>query len=150
MISVTLHNNHHTSKGIRDTKAFSINIPNTRLLAKTDYVGMTSGLTVDKSEVFEFFEGHITGCPIIRETPLNLECRLIKEIELGGESVLFIGEIVESYSARKYLKRGIPYVPKLRPILFSINTNSYYRVGRKLGKAWHEGLRIKEKVRKLS
>lgn len=151
MLSVSLVNNHLTNKGIRENKSFSINIPDTKLLAETDFVGMNSGSVVDKAALFKVFYGELKNAPLIYETPLNLECKLVDIIDLGSNSDLFIGEIVQSYSSKKYIRKGYPYLKKLDPILFSINSNSYYNVGRRIGWAWKKGLKIKgSKIRKDS
>lgn len=143
MVSVTLINSHRTNQGIKDHKAFSINIPNTKMLSLTDYIGMNSGNNVDKSQLFNIFYGELKNAPMIEKAPLNLECKLVEVINLKNSSEIFIGEIIETYSSDKYIKRGYPYMKKLDPILFSINSNSYYNVGRRIGHAWKAGLKIK-------
>ncbi len=143
MVAVTLIQSHHTNTGIKENKSFSINIPNTRMLVKTDFCGMNSGSTVDKAELFDIFYGELETAPLIQETPLNLECKLVEVINLHHGSEIFIGEIVQTYSSKKYIRRGYPYLKRLDPILFSINSNSYYNIGRRIGWAWKSGLKIK-------
>jgi flavin reductase (DIM6/NTAB) family NADH-FMN oxidoreductase RutF len=142
MVSVTSVNSHFTNSGIKETGTFSINIPNTKMLNITDFVGMNSGHSFDKSSLFTIFYGELGNAPMISETPLNLECRLVQTINLDNGNEIFIGEIVQSYSSEKYVRRGYPYMKKLDPILFSINSNSYYNVGRRIGWAWKAGLKI--------
>jgi flavin reductase (DIM6/NTAB) family NADH-FMN oxidoreductase RutF len=142
MVSITLVNTHITNKGIKENKNFSINIPNTRMLKVTDFVGMNSGDKVNKAALFNIFYGELKNAPMIMETPLNLECRLVELINLDNGSEIFIGEIIQSYSSKKYIRRGYPYMKKLDPILFSINSNSYYNVGRRIGWAWKVGLKV--------
>ena len=43
MIACGIGNNHYTPKGIAETKTFSVNIPSSDLLEKTDYCGLVSG-----------------------------------------------------------------------------------------------------------
>ncbi len=142
MVSVTLISTHNTNKGIKENKSFSINIPNTRMMDVTDFVGMNSGNAIDKASLFKVFYGELKNAPMIMETPLNLECRLVDMINLNNGSLIYIGEIVQSYSSKKYLRHDYPYMKKLDPILFSINSNSYYNVGRRIGWAWRAGLKI--------
>lgn len=142
MVSVALMNNHYTNAGIKENKCFSINIPNTRMLAKTDFLGMNSGKTINKAALFDVFYGELENAPMITETPINLECKLVDVINLKGKSEIFIGEITETHSLKKYIRRGYPYMKKLDPILFSINSNSYYNIGRRIGRAWKIGLNI--------
>ena len=107
------------------------------------FVGMNSGNTTDKASLFKIFYGELENTPMISETPLNLECKLVEVINLKNDSEIFIGEIVETYSSKKFMRKGYPYMKKLDPILFSINSNSYYNVGRRIGWAWKSGLKIK-------
>jgi flavin reductase (DIM6/NTAB) family NADH-FMN oxidoreductase RutF len=143
MVAITIIESHYTNIGIRENKTFSINIPNTRMLAKTDFVGMNSGDVVTKASLFDIFFGELETAPLIAEAPLNLECKLVEVVNLNHGSEIFIGEIIQTYSSKKYIRRGYPYMKKLDPILFSINSNSYYNVGRRIGWAWKSGLKIK-------
>jgi flavin reductase (DIM6/NTAB) family NADH-FMN oxidoreductase RutF len=140
IVSITLIDRHHTNLGIKETGCYSINIPNTRMLKITDYLGIRSGDSIDKSKLFTVFYGKLEQAPMITETPLNLECRLVKTVDMGSNCEIYFGEIVESYSEAKYLRNGHPFIKKLDPILFSINSNNYFKVGRKLGPAWKIGL----------
>lgn len=142
MVSVTLASRHTTNKGIEENKVFSINIPSTRMLKVTDFTGMYPGNKFDKAALFEVFYGELKNAPMIKEAPLNLECKLVDKIDLKNRSEIYIGEIIQTYSTEKYIRKGYPYMKKLDPILFSINTNSYYNVGRKIGQAWKAGLKI--------
>jgi len=142
IISISLIKSHLTNKGIHANKTFSINIPNTRMLKKTDFVGMNSGDCVDKAGLFTLFNGELKNAPMILEAPLNLECKLVNVFDLNGDSEIFFGEVVQTYSSARYVRRGYPYMKKLDPILFSINSNSYYNVGRRIGRAWKEGLKV--------
>ena len=142
MVSITLTNKHVTPRCIKENKTFSINIPDTSMLEITDFIGMHSGDTVDKSLLFSVFYGELKNAPMIRETPLNLECRLVDIISMKSESEIFIGEIIQTYSSKKYISKDYPDIQKLDPILFSINSNRYFKVGRKIGYAWKSGLKI--------
>ncbi|MFO7656554.1 MAG: flavin reductase family protein [Bacteroidales bacterium] len=148
MLSITLTDSHFTNRGIAENKCFSVNIPNTKMLRVTDYIGMNSGQGVDKSAIFDIFYGELEKAPMIKETPLNLECRLYKQIDLNNGSQIYIAEIIQSYSEKKYLKNNRPYMRKLKPILFSINNNLYYNTGRVIGKAWNIGLKYVPKKKK--
>ena len=142
MVSITLIDGHYTNNGIKKTGTFSINIPNTKMMVVTDFVGMNSGSNIDKSKLFSLFYGELQNAPMIMETPLNLECKLVQTIDLKNGNAIYIAEIIQTYSSKCYVKRGYPYMKKLDPILFSINSNSYYNVGRRIGWAWKAGLKL--------
>lgn len=144
MIAVTLGKIHHTNEGIRENQCFSVNIPSQNMVEITDYCGIVSGKRVDKSGIFETFYGKLEKAPMIRECPLNLECRLIEILDFKGASEVFIGEIVESYAEEQYLCNEIPDIEKITPIVFSIYDNNYWGIGKRLGKAWSAGKKFGE------
>jgi len=148
MISVTLGKSHYTNAGIKENATFSVNIPSADMVVITDYVGMHSGRDTDKSCLFSVFYGELKTAPMINETPLNLECRLIKTLDFGGTNEIFIGEIVQGYADEKVLNAAIPDIQKLNPIIFSMHDNNYWTIGQHLGKAWSVGRNFLEKKSK--
>ncbi len=144
VVSVALNKNHHTTMGIRDTKSFSVNIPSAPLVVKTDYCGLVSGKSVDKSALFTTFFGKLGTAPLIQECPLNLEVSLIQTIEFAVD-VAFIGEIVSVFCDDACLTEGLPDIEKVNPLIFSMGLNRYYSVGDFVGKAWSIGGELKTK-----
>ncbi|MFX1298215.1 MAG: flavin reductase family protein, partial [Promethearchaeota archaeon] len=65
---------HHTTKGILENGTFSINIPSSDQVIETDYCGVVSGRTIDKSEIFTTFYGELETAPMIKECPITCEC----------------------------------------------------------------------------
>lgn len=143
MIEVTLTRTHHTCGGIRENGTFSVNIPSETMAQATDYCGIASGRDTDKSVLFETFYGKLETAPMIRQCPLNLECRLADTLDYGGTNEVFIGEIVEVYAAEEYLTDGLPDIRKIKPIIFSMHDNTYWKVGEYLGRAWDLGKKLR-------
>ena len=56
-IMVSLHKAHHTNQGVKTTGRLSVNVVDEALLPRADYVGITSGAKVDKSQVFAWYPG---------------------------------------------------------------------------------------------
>ncbi len=134
---------HYTNTGIKNNKTFSVNIPSEGMVCVTDYIGMHSGKEIDKSSLFEVFYGKLKNAPMIKEAPLNLECRLVKMLDLGGMNEVFIGEIIETYVDEAVLTDGLPDIKKIKPIVFSMHDRNYWGVGEHLGKAWSVGKNFK-------
>jgi flavin reductase (DIM6/NTAB) family NADH-FMN oxidoreductase RutF len=145
MLSVALNRHHYTNAGIRENRTFSVNIPSESMVEITDYIGIYSGNSVDKSVLFEGFYGELKTAPMIRECPLNLECRLVQVVDIPGRDELFIGEIVGIYCAEAYLTKGLPDINKIRPIIFSFGDHKYWKLGEYLGPAWSIGKELKTK-----
>lgn len=83
---------------------------------------------------------------MISECPLNLECRLVTTVDLKGGNDLFVGEITSAYAEDKYLTGGLPDITKIRPIIFSMHDNNYWKLGEHLGKAWSIGKSFRPKL----
>lgn len=143
MLEVTLGKMHYTNAGIKENKAFSVNIPSEDLVKVTDYCGIVSGKDTDKSTLFETFYGTLKTAPMIKECPINIECKLVQTLDLGGTNEIFIGEIIETYSEEKYLTNDLLDITKLKPIIFSIHDACYWRVGENIGKAFNIGKNFK-------
>jgi flavin reductase (DIM6/NTAB) family NADH-FMN oxidoreductase RutF len=152
LISVCSNHAHHTNVGIKQNQTFSINTPTVEMMEVTDFCGVKSGKSVDKSEIFDVFYGELKTAPMIKEAALNLECKLIhtvdtKEIsntKMGHD--IFIGEVVQAYADEKYLSSGAPDVEKIKPLVLSSSNNkvNYYEMGKEIGRAWSIGLNYKK------
>nr|MDO8082100.1 flavin reductase family protein [Candidatus Freyarchaeota archaeon] len=144
VISVSLNKTHYTNPGIKENKTFSVNIPSAEMVKITDYCGLVSGSKVDKSKLFETFYGKLKTAPMIKECPLNLECKLVQTLEFSVDEV-FMGEIVAAYSEERYLTNGLPDIKKINPMVFSMHDNNYWKVGELVGRAWNIGKKFKPK-----
>jgi flavin reductase (DIM6/NTAB) family NADH-FMN oxidoreductase RutF len=138
MIVCGIGNHHYTVKGIAETGTFSVNIPSTDLLERTDYCGLVSGEKTDKSTVFDLFYGSLETAPMIRECPVSLECRLERTVPLPTNT-LFIGEIVGAYADGRVLKGGKPDFPAIDPLFLTMPDNRYWTLGEHVGDAWSAG-----------
>jgi len=143
MISIALAKKHYTNIGIRETHSFSVNIPPAGLVRETDYCGLVSGRDADKGRLFTTFYGKV-GAPMIEECPLNLECKVVKVIELSDVKELFIAEIIEVFTEEEYLTDGLVDIKKIDPFVFSIHDRGYWQVGNYLGKAFSIGKELKD------
>lgn len=143
MIAVCINKAHHTIKGIEETGEFSINIPSKSMVERTDYCGIVSGRTTDKSRLFEVFYGKLQSAPMIMDCPLNMECRLAQAVDLPSNT-LFIGEIVAAYTEERFMTGASPDVSKIDPIVLTMPDNSYWTVGEHVAKAWSIGKKVKD------
>jgi len=142
IISVALNKRHYTNGGIKENSTYSVNIPSVDMVIITDYYGLFSGNKVDKSQLFETFYGKLRTAPMIRECPINLECKLLQTLEFDMNEA-FIGEIVEAYAEEQYLTNNIPDIQKINPIVFAMQANTYWQVGEHVARAWDIGKELK-------
>jgi len=138
MIGIALGKGHHTNKGIREHKEFGISIPSVALIKAVDYVGLVSGSKANKSKVFESFQGQLSYAPMIRHSPVSLECKVVTKVDLPSNE-FFIGEIVGVYTEERYLTDGKPDIKKIRPFMLTMPDSQYRDVGEIIGSAWSIG-----------
>jgi flavin reductase (DIM6/NTAB) family NADH-FMN oxidoreductase RutF len=95
VIAMGIRKNRHSYEMIMKSGEFVVNIPDADRVREADFCGTRSGEDTDKFEKTGFTKGKgkIVKAPLIEECPINIECKLIKTIELGSHT-LFLGEVV--------------------------------------------------------
>jgi flavin reductase (DIM6/NTAB) family NADH-FMN oxidoreductase RutF len=146
-INISLREATLTYHNIKHTEAFTVNIPSERYVKEADFAGIVSGREYDK-----FKETHLTAeksklvnAPIVKEFPYTLECRLIKQVELGLHT-MFIGEVVGMVADSEVLNANqLPEIEKVKPIVWgSFSSMAYYGIGNKVGAAFSVGNELKK------
>ena len=151
-LSVSVGHKQYTNGGIRENGTFSVNQPTVRMVKEVDYCGLYSGRRVDKSALFGNFYGELGTAPMIRECPVNIECRVIQTMARRVHTV-FIGEVVGVYVDDEYLKEGLVDVSKVEPIFFAPekrggrSSGSYWMLGERLAQAWEVGKELGNRER---
>jgi flavin reductase (DIM6/NTAB) family NADH-FMN oxidoreductase RutF len=138
VVACGLSATHHTCDGISASGCFSINLPSAELVEATDWCGLHSGKTTDKSTVFDLFPGDRTGAPMIRECRLTAECRLLQTVPFAVDTVHF-GEVVGVYADEEALTDGAPDWKKIAPLIFTFPDKGYWQLGDHVAKAWSVG-----------
>ena len=134
---------HRTTDNIRLKGAFTVSFATASTVTASDYVGIVSandepkkmekaGFTTTKSEFVD--------APLINELPFSLECRLVKFNEDG----IVVGEIVNVCAEESILDTdGKIDAAKLDAIVCDPATGNYLRLGEAVGKAFHDGMKLK-------
>jgi len=141
MIACGIGNHHYTSEGITESQTFSVNIPSSALLEKTDYCGLVSGRKTDKSGIFDVFYGSLKTAPMIRECPVCLECRLLQAVPLPTNT-LYIGEIAGAYADGRVIRDNKPDFCEIDPLFLTMPDNRYWTLGKYAGNAWSAGKKL--------
>lgn len=142
MIAVTIGKK-LSSDTIRETGVFSICIPSSKDMVKTDYCGIVDGNSVDKASLFTTFKGE-TGAPMIEECGINVECRL-NHIDTNGMNETFVGDIINIYVDEEKLTDGKVDFQKLSPLILSQLDAVYYGITNEAGNAWNVGRKLIKK-----
>ena len=94
-ISVSLREATLTYHNVQQVGAFTVNIPSEKYFRAADFVGITSGRECDKFKETGLTpeKSLLVNAPFVKEFPYALECKLVRQVELGTHT-MFIGEIV--------------------------------------------------------
>ncbi len=131
-IFFSLYKKRYTRIGIQKNKTFSVNIPSENLIREVNFCGSKSGRDVDKSKLFDTFYGELKNAPMIRQCPLNMECRVTDILDYNPNEGI-IGRVVKSYVDIGLLKDSVVNMKKARLIVWTIGGDfSYYRVGERI------------------
>lgn len=143
-VAVSLRQATQTHANILLHKAFTISVPSETYLKEADYFGVVSGRTINKFAATKLtpLKSKLVEAPYIKEFPLVLECRLVDVTDIGVHSQ-FIGEILDAKADEEILgDSGAVEMHKLQPLLFNPDTQSYFAVGRQVGKVFSAGKAI--------
>lgn len=141
-LAVGIRSSRHTLELIRTTRAFTVNIPDTSLVAEADYCGTTTGRQTDKFATtgLTLVAGSAVEGAIIRECPFNLECALVNEVDVGSYVVVF-GEILETHADEDVLDDAgeVIDLEALDPLVYCAGVREYRHVGPKVADAYEVG-----------
>jgi flavin reductase (DIM6/NTAB) family NADH-FMN oxidoreductase RutF len=146
-ISLSMGKVHYSNAGIKHNRTFSVNIPSENLMAQADYCGIVTGKTTDKTALFQIFYGELKTAPMIKECPVNMECKLAQIVDFPTHDI-FIGEIMQTYAEEEVLTEGHADLSKVKPLLFDMSSKSYWNIGHPLGNCWKVGMELKKKMQK--
>lgn len=106
---------------IKDTGEFVINLTGEGTAKATDYCGVMSGRDIDKFNETGLtpLKASVVKCPIIKESPLSIECRVTNELDLGSHH-MFLGEVVSVDADEDYMdSKGKFHFESAKPICYS-------------------------------
>lgn len=133
MLSISVRKERHSYPMIHETGEFVVNLTTEDLVFATDYCGVKSGRDVDKWKEMNLTResGEVVKAPMIKESPVNIECRVIEEKDLGSH-VMFLAEVVSVHADKAYMDEKQKFhLDKADPIVYSHGT--YFGMGRELG-----------------
>lgn len=133
MVSISVRPERYSYDIIKESKEFVINLTTTALAKATDFCGVRSGKNVDKFKEMGLTEQSSSSikAPGIKESPVNIECKLKDIIKLGSHD-MFIAS-VEAIQIEDTLlnEKGKLELSKSNPIVYS--HGEYYDLGNLLG-----------------
>ncbi|WP_105615173.1 flavin reductase family protein [Vallitalea okinawensis] len=135
---------------IKDSGEFVINLTTEDLVFATDFCGVRSGRDMDKIEEMKLTleSGDHVKAPLIKESPVNIECKVTEIKELGSHH-MFIAKVLAVHVDDEYLDEYDKFhLDQANPICYS--HGQYYALGRPLGKFGFSVSKKKKKKNHLS
>lgn len=92
---------------VEDTGCFVINLTTKKLARATDYCGVRSGRNEDecKTAGLRREPAGFVKAPLIKECPVNIECQVAGQIELGSHT-MFIGKVLAVHVDEAYMDKN--------------------------------------------
>ena len=148
MCYISVRKERYSYEIIKNTKEFVINLTTKNLAYATDWCGVKTGAKVDK-----FKEMHLTkekanfvNCPLIKESPVSIECK-VKEIKELGSHDMFIAEVLSIDADEKYInEKGAFDITKCDLIAYA--NGKYFALGKQVGKFGYSVQKVKNKYKK--
>lgn len=134
MLSISVRPERHSYELIRSSKEFVVNLTTKDMAWATDYCGVVSGRDVDKFAKcgFNKQKANVVSCPMIAESPVNIECRVTEEKKLGSHS-MFIAKVVAVHADETYMDaKGKFSLASANPIVYC--HGEYFALGAKIGR----------------
>ncbi len=127
---------------IKENKEFVINLTTEKLAFATDWCGVKSGAKLDKFKEMKLTKekANFVKCPMIKESPVSVECRVIEEKNYGSYTQ-FVAEVLAINADKQYInEKGGFDITKCN--LISYSNGGYFTQGKKIGKF---GFSVKKK-----
>ena len=147
MLSISVRKERHSHAMLVKTGEFVVNLTTEALAFATDYCGVRSGRDVDKFAEMKLTKERAThvSAPMIGESPVNIECRVVERKELGSHD-MFLAEVLCVHADEAYLdETGRFDLSLAKPIVY--DHGNYYGMGKPLGKFGYS-VKKKESPRK--
>ncbi len=105
IIAISIQPKRYSFHLIEKYGEFVINYPTIEQLRESDYCGTRSGREVNKWKKLNLTkqDASVIQVPMIKEFPWNMECKVIKRIELGSH-ICYFGKVVATHSDPIYVK----------------------------------------------
>lgn len=142
MLSISIRPERYSYKIIKDTGYFVVNLTNKKLVHATDFCGVKSGKDIDKFKKLKLTpqKAKFVPCPIILESPVNIECKTKQIVKLGSHD-MFIAEVLCVHVDKSLVNsKNVLNLEKSNLIAYS--HGKYYTLGKYLG---HFGFSVRKR-----
>lgn len=134
MVYISVRPERYSYNLIKEKGEFVINLTNENLVYQTDWCGVKTGAKVDKFKEMKLTKekAKFVSCPIIKESPVCIECK-VKEVKEYGSHHMFVAEVLSIDADDKYIdENGTFDITKCNLIAYA--NGKYFSLGKQLGK----------------
>ena len=135
MCYISIRPERHSYPIIKETGEFVINLTTEALAYATDWCGVKSGKDFQKFKEMKLtpVAGAVVKAPLVKESPLNIECK-VKEIVPLGSHDMFIANVVNVVADDRYLNPDTGACDLAAARLLVYTHGHYYKTGEEIGK----------------
>lgn len=133
MVSISVRPERYSYHMIEESGVFVINLTTETLTYATDYCGVRSGKDVDKFKEMKLtcVEASQVNCGMIGESPVNIECKVVKTEKLGSHH-MFLAEVVAVHAEEAYMDKNNKFQLNQSKLMV-YSHGEYLGLGKKLG-----------------
>jgi len=134
MVSISVRKSRYSHELLSSNGEFVINLVTRDLTYAMDYCGVKSGRDIDKFSEMKLtkYEASTVAVPLIKESPVNIECKVKQVIELGSHD-MFLAEVTAVCVDKKYMDETGKFNLQAADLI-AYSHGEYYTLGDKIGK----------------
>ena len=148
MVYISVRPSRYSYNLIKEKGEFIINLTTKDLAYATDWCGVKTGAKIDKFKEMKLTKekAKFVNCPMIKESPVSVECK-VKEVRELGSHHMFVAEVLAINADEKYIDdKGAFDISKCDLIAYS--NGNYYSLGKKIGRFGFSVQKNKKKTKK--
>ena len=148
MLYISVRPTRYSYHLIRESGEFVVNLPTKDLVKATDWCGVRSGRDVDKWSEMHLTRGNaqtLIYAPIIEESPVNIECQVVKVEGLGSHH-MFLAKVTGVQVDDRFMQDNRKFALNKTGLL-AYSHGEYFDLGKSLG-TFGYSVKKKKKVKK--
>ncbi len=149
MCYISVRPERHSYNMIKEHGEFVINLTTEQLAFATDFCGVKSGKDINKFEVCNLtpMAASIVKAPLIAESPLNIECKVVEIKKLGSHD-MFIAEVVAVHANENLFNVETDAFDLNAAQMLVYSHGHYFGVGKKIGRFGYSVMKEKTKKKR--
>jgi flavin reductase (DIM6/NTAB) family NADH-FMN oxidoreductase RutF len=135
MCYISVRPERHSYEIIKKNMEFVINLTNEEMAFATDWCGVKSGKDHNKFAEMKLtpVKGEYINAPVIKESPLCIECKVKEIIPLGSHD-MFIADVINVQADSIYIDQETETFNLSEAKLIAYSHGHYYKLGKEIGK----------------